>query len=175
MLGHLLLHRRGITSVTQGGIFDFLTPFRLGHHLDGVVHIAFECVYQVGVLFQFPVPIIHQLQAFVGQSCRQSQLQHLDTRSQFHDQPFLLHGIFRGCHTIFHYHALTSQPLLVAGGTHNLPQGFLYIVVVMFEIPLSRHIDRIPVAFIVRHTTAVRTDGHEIIPHLQQEVVETDV
>ena len=45
----------------------------------------------------------------------------------------------------------------------------------MLELPLSRHIDRILVRFIVGHAATVRTHGHEVVPHLLQEIVEPDV
>ena len=44
----------------------------------------------------------------------------------------------------------------------------------MLKLPLSRHIDRILVRFVVRHTAAVCTNRHKVIPHFQQEVVEAD-
>ena len=62
----------------------------------------------------------------------------------------------------------------MAGSTHYLPQGFLHIVMVVSELPLSRHIDRILVRFVVRHTASVRTYRYKVVTHLQQEVVETD-
>ena len=144
-------------------------------YFEGVVHVAFEGIHQVGVLFEFPVPVVHQFKAFVGQTGRQSQFQHFDARSHLHDQPFLFEGIFRRTHAVFHHHAFTGQPLLVPRGAHDLPQGFLNVVVIMLEVPLARHIDRIAVRLVMGHSAAVRTHGHEIVPHFQQEVVEADM
>ena len=54
-------------------------------YFEGVVHVAFEGVHQVGVLLEFPVPVVHQFKAFVGQTGGQSQFQHFDSRSHLHD------------------------------------------------------------------------------------------
>ena len=35
-----------------------------------------------------------------------------------------------------------GQPLLVPRGAHDLPQGFLNVVVIMLEVPLARHIGK---------------------------------
>ena len=172
VLGHLLLHLRGLTPVAQGGVLYLFALFRLADHFEGVVHVAFEGGHQVGVLLQLPAPVVHQIEVLVGEPCGQPQFQHLDSRGHLHDQPFLFDGIFRGGHAVFHYHALAGEPLLVSRGAHYLPQGFLHVVVVMFEIPLARHVDRIPVRLVVGHSAAVRTHGHEVVPHLRQEVVE---
>ena len=173
VLGHLLPHVRGLPSVPQGGILYFFAPFRFAHHFEGIVHVTFERIHQVRVLLEFPLPVFHRFETFVGQTGRQSQLQHLDARSHFHDQPFQFHGIFRRRHTVFHHHAFPCEPLLVSRGADDLPQGFLHVVVVMFELPLTRHIDRIFIRLVVGHSAAVRADRYEIVPHFQQEVVET--
>ena len=52
VLGHLLLHLRGLPPVAQGGVFYLFTLFRLADHFEGVVHVAFQRVHQVGVLLQ---------------------------------------------------------------------------------------------------------------------------
>ena len=172
VLGHLLLHLRGLPPVAQGGVFYLFTLFRLADHFEGVVHVAFQRVHQVGVLLQLAAPVVRQPEALVGEPCGQPHFQHLDPGGHLHDQPCLFDGILRGGHAVFHHHALAGEPLLVSRGAHYLPQGFLHVVVVMFEIPLARHVDRIPVRLVVGHSAAVRTHGHEVVPHLRQEVVE---
>ncbi len=149
MLGHLLLHGRGLPPVAQGGVLYFLAPFRLADNVKRIVHVAFECIHHARILLELPTPVIHRLQTFIGQTRRQPQFQHLDSRSQFHDQPFIFYRILRRGHAVLHDHALTGKPLLVSCGTHNLPQGFLHIVVVMLKVLLTRHIDRILVRFVM--------------------------
>ena len=51
--------------------------------------------------------------------------------------------------------------------THDLPQGFLHIIVVMFKILLTRHIDRIFVRLLMRNSATVRAHGNDVVPHLQ--------
>ena len=172
MFGHLLLHGRGLPPVAQGSILDFLAPFCLTNDLKRIVHIAFEGIHYARILLELPTPVIHRLQAFIGQTGGQSQFQHLDSRSQFHDQPFIFYRILRRGHAILHDHAFTGKPLLVSCSTHDLPQGFLHIVVVMLKILLTRHIDRIFVRLVMRNSATVRAHGNEVVPHLQQEIVE---
>ena len=173
MLGQLLLHVRCLPPVAQRGVLDFLAFLRLADYFEGVVHVAFQRVDQAGVLLEFPVPVFHQFQALVGQAGRQSKLQHLDSRGDFHNQTLLLEGVFRRGHAVLHHHALAGEALLVSRGAHDLPQSLLNVVVVMLEITLTRHIDRILVRLVVGHSAAVRAHGHEVVPHLQQETVET--
>ena len=65
MLGQLFPHVRGLMSVPQGGIFDFFAPFRFAYHFERIVHIAFESVYHIGILLEFPLPVFHRFEAFL--------------------------------------------------------------------------------------------------------------
>ena len=172
MLGHLLLHGRGLPPVAHRGILDFLTPFRLTDDFERIVHIAFERIRQAWVLLELPTPVVHRLKAFIGQACRQPQFQHLDSGSHFHDKTFVFHRILRRSHAVLHHHAFPCKPLLVSRSTHDLPQRFLHIVVVMREILLTRHIDRIFIRLVMRNTASVRTHGNEIVPHFLQKIIE---
>ena len=167
MLVHLFLHGRGLPSVSQGGVLNFLAPFRFSDNIKRIVHVAFESVHHTRIFLELPAPVIHRLQACIGQTGGQSQFQHFDTRSQFHDQPFIFYRILRRGHAVLHDHAFTGEPLLMPRSTHDLPQGFLHIIVVMFKILLTRHIDRIFVRLVMRNSATVRAHGNEVVPHLQ--------
>lgn len=175
MLGQLLPHVRCLFSVPQGGIFDFFSTFRFTDNFESIVHVTLEGVYQVRVLFEFPLPIFHHTETFVGQAGRQSQFQHLDSRCYFHDQPFLFDSIVGRRHAVFHHHSLAGKPLLMSSGTHYLAQGFLHIIVVMVKALLTGHIDGIPVRFIMGHSAAIVTDRHKAVTHLQQKIIESDM
>ena len=63
----------------------------------------------------------------------------------------------------------------MTGGADNLPKGFLYIIVIVVEIPLPGHIDSILVRFVMGHSAAVVTDGDKAVFHLQQKIIEADM
>ena len=168
-------HVGGLSPVADGGVFNLLAAFRLAYHFKGVIHVAFDGGHHERILLKFPVPVFHRLQTLFRQSCRQAEFQHLDAGSHFHNQPFLFQCVLRGCHAVFHHHAFTCQTLLVTGGADNLPKGFLYIIVIVFEIPLPGHIDGILVRFVMGHSAAVVTDGDKAVFHLQQKIIEADM
>ena len=162
MLGHLLPHLFCLAVVAIGGILDFLAPFRLAYHFQRIVHIALDGIYQTRALFQLTVPIIHQFDTLVRQPGRKSHFQHLDTRSDFGNQPFLLDGILCWGNPVFHHHSLTGKALLVSSGCYDLPKGLLRVIGVMCEILLPWNIYRVFLAVIMRHTAAIRANRCQI-------------
>ena len=162
MPGHLLPRLFCLAVVTIGGILDFLAPFRLAYHFQRVVHIALDGIYQARVLFQFTVPIIHQFDTLVRQPGRESHFQHLDTGSDFGNQPFLLDGIFGRRNTVLHHHALTGKALLVSGGRYDLSKGLLRVIGVTCEILLPWNIYSVFLAVIMRHTAAIRANRCQV-------------
>ena len=63
----------------------------------------------------------------------------------------------------------------MSGGADDLPQSLLHVIVIMFELPLARHIDCIAIRLVVGDTAAVRTYRDKILPHFLYEIVEADV
>ena len=170
--GQLPLYLRCLSLMLVGCILHLFTQFRFFQYLQRTVYLTLDGINQARGFLQFPRPVVHHAQAVLRQTSRQSQFEHLHTRSKFRDELLLLHGILRRGFAVLHDHAFTCQPLLMTGGRHQLTHHFLYIVVVMLKVTLPWQVDNILLCVIMRHTCAVLTDIHEVVLHLLKESVD---
>ena len=69
-------------------------------------------------------------------------------------------------------HALTVETLLMACGGHDLCHQSMDVIVVMLVVFLLGHINGVPLGVIMCHAGSVHTNIHEVVAHLQDEVID---
>ena len=141
-------------------------------HVEGVVHVPLDSINETRVFLELTLPVFDVLHAFLREFGRESQLLHLGCSGYLTDKQFVLLGILCGSFAATVVHALTVETLLMACSGHNLCHQSMDVIVVMLVVFLLGHIDSVPLGVIMRHAGSVHTNIHEVVAHLQDEVID---
>ena len=141
-------------------------------HVEGVVHVTLDGINETRVFLELTFPVFDVLHAFLGELGRKSQLLHLGCSGYLTDKELVLLGILCGSFATTVVHALTVETLLMACGSHDLCHQSMDVIVIMLVVVLLRHIDSVPLGVIMCHAGSVHTNIHEVVTHLQDEVID---
>ena len=141
-------------------------------HVEGVVHVPLDGIDETGVFLELTLPVFDVLHAFLGELGWKSQLLHLGSCGYLTDKQLVLLGILTRGFAATVVHTLTVETLLMACGGHYLCHQSIDIIIVVLVVVLLRHIDSVPLGVIMCHACSVHTNIHEVVAHLQDEVID---